>query len=168
MENAIPALVIGAILLVASSLMARGSLHTYDQLSVSVKHLETRLMEQSGTRLTISSPALDGSRDTLTFNLTNDGQTRLSDFTRVDLILTYYTSPTVRQTVWFPYEGGTPTPGTWTIVSITNDTYEPGILNPGETAQVSVELTPAVEAGKTNLIVIATDSGSSITFPFTS
>ena len=147
MDNAIPALVIGAILLVASSLMARGSLHTYDQLSVSVKHMESRLAEQSGTRLTVSGPALDSPRDTLTFNLTNDGQTRLADFAHLDLILTYYTSPTARQTVWLPYEAGTPTPGTWTIVSITNDIYEPGILNPGETAQVSVELTPAVEAG---------------------
>jgi archaellum component FlaF (FlaF/FlaG flagellin family) len=128
--------------------------------------MEARLAEQSATRLTVSSPTLDGSRDTLTFNLTNDGQTRLADYARVDLIVTYYTSPTARQTVWLPYESGAPAPGTWRIISITNDTYEPGILNPGETAQVSVELSPAVEAGKTNLIVIATDTGSNLTYPF--
>ena len=37
MENAIPALVIGAILLIASSFVARGSLQTYDQLGAGIK-----------------------------------------------------------------------------------------------------------------------------------
>lgn len=166
MENAIPALVIGAILLVASSLMARGTLHTYDQLGSSIKEMETRMGEQSRTRLTISGATLDGSRDTLTFSLRNDGQTRLSEFERVDLIITYFTSPTESETQWLPYVDGVPSAGTWTIVSIADDVHEPGILNPGETAQVEVELTPVVEAGKTNLIVIATDTGSSTSYPF--
>ncbi len=46
--------------------------------------------------------------------------------------------------------------------------FEPGILNPGETAQIEIDLGTAVEAGKTNLIVIGSEAGSTISMPFTS
>lgn len=165
MDNAIPALVIGAIMLVASSLMARGSLHTYDQLSSSVKQMEARLGEQSRTRLSISNAAFDVGAGVLTFELYNEGQTRITDYTRLDLLLSFFSSPGVRETAWLPYTPETE-PGAWTVVSILDDIHEPGILNPGETAQISVELPGAIEAGQTNLIVIATERGSSTTYPF--
>jgi archaellum component FlaF (FlaF/FlaG flagellin family) len=168
MDNAIPALVIGAILLVASSLMARGTLHTYEQLGGTIKDMETRMGEQARTRLTVTSATLDGEGDTVMVSLRNDGQSRLANFDRVDLIVTYYSSPTASENLWLPYEAGAPTPGSWTIVSIADDVHEPGILNPGETAQIQVELGATVESGKTNLIVIATDTGSSVSFPFSS
>lgn len=168
MENAIPALVIGAILLVASSLMARGSLQTYDQLGASIREMETRLGEQSRTRLAVVSATLDGERDTLTVLLRNDGQTRLANFARIDLIVTYFDGPTTTRTTWLPYVAGTPSPGAWTVTAIAGDLFEPGILNPGETAQLVVELESPVEPGKTNLIVIAAETGSSLTYPFSS
>jgi hypothetical protein len=168
MDNAIPALVIGAILLVASSIMARGTLHTYEQLGGSIKDMETRMGEQSRTRLTVTSASLDAEGDTVMLSLRNDGQSRLANFDRVDLIVTYFSSPTATQNAWLPYEAGAPTPGSWTIVSIDDDIHEPGILNPGETAQIQVELGTTVEPGKSNLIVIATESGSSLSYPFAS
>jgi archaellum component FlaF (FlaF/FlaG flagellin family) len=168
MDNAIPALVIGAILLVASSIMARGTLHSYEQLGGSIKEMETRMGEQARTRLTVTSATLDSEADTLMLSLRNDGQTRVAAFDRLDLIVTYFSSPTLSETRWLPYEAGAPNPGSWTIVSIADDVHEPGILNPGETAQIQVELGATVEPGKTNLIVIATDTGTSVTYPFAS
>ncbi len=168
MDNAIPALVIGAILLVASSLMARGTLHSYEQLGGSIKEMETRMGEQARTRLSVTSATLDVERDTLMLSLRNDGQSRLANFDRVDVIVTFFTGPATTQNAWLPYEAGAPTPGSWTIVSITDDVHEPGILNPGETAQIQVELGATVEPGKTNLIVIATESGTSLSYPFAS
>jgi archaellum component FlaF (FlaF/FlaG flagellin family) len=167
MDNAIPALVIGAILLVASSIMARGTLHTYDQLDSSIKEMESRMGEQTRTRLAVTAADLDDDRDTLVLSLRNDGQTRLANFDRVDVIVTFFVAATA-QTLWLPYESGAPTPASWTILSIADDVHEPGILNPGETAQIQVEIGSIVEAARTNLIVIATDTGSSVTFPFAS
>src|SRR5690349_18913112 len=110
MDNAIPALVIGAILLVASSLMARGTLHSYEQLGGTIKEMETRMGEQARTRLTVTSATLDDEKDTVMLSLRNDGQSRLTNFERVDLIVTYFSSPTASQNLWLPYEAGAPTP----------------------------------------------------------
>ena len=52
------------------------------------------------------------------------------------------------------------TANSWTITSITNDAYEPGILNPGETAVVHVTLSAPVQAGKTNFVLMDSEAGS--------
>ena len=167
MENAIPALVIGAILLAASSLMARGSLQAYDQMGSSIKQMEARLGEQARTRLTVTSAGLDGARDTLTVNLRNDGSTRLANFERVDVIVSAFQSASLAQTFWLAYTPGAPSLNTWTVVSIVNDVHEPGILNPGETAVLQIELSP-VWPGMTNLVLITSDTGVTTSYPFAS
>ena len=168
MENAIPALVIGAILLIASSFVARGSLQTYDQLGAGIKSLESRLGEQSRTRLSLSGATLDPGLDTLTLTLSNDGQSRIANFDDVDVIVTYFSGPSTQTSTWMPYTTGVPTANSWTVASIANDSFEPGILNPGETASIEIEISPAVEAGKTNLIVIGSEHGIIISSPFSS
>jgi hypothetical protein len=166
-ENAIPSLLIGAIMLLAASFFARSSFQSYDQLGASLKATETRLTERTATRLTITDASLDGARDTLTISLRNDGQTRLTSFERLDVILTYYISATDRLTAWYPFAESV-SANAWTLAGIADDTYEPGILNPGETASLEVELGSSVTAGKTNLIVISSEAGSTTSAPFTS
>lgn len=168
MENAIPSLLIGAILLVASSLMARGSLHSYDQLGTSLRQMETRLGEQAQTRLTITDTDLDWANNTLTVDVRNDGQTRIASFEKLDVILTYYTSSSAQLTVWLPYTTGVPGANSWTVDDINNDSYEPGILNPGETLELRIELSPAVYDNRTNLVVISSETGSSVSAAFSS
>ena len=167
MENAIPSLLIGAIMLIAASLFARSSFQSYDQLGTSLKASEMRLGQRVATRLTITDASLDGARDTLTISLRNDGQTRLATYEKLDVIVTYYTSATARLTSWFPFAESL-SANTWNLVGIADDTYEPGILNPGETAQMEIELGSSVEPGKTNLIVIGSEAGSTVSSPFTS
>jgi archaellum component FlaF (FlaF/FlaG flagellin family) len=167
MENALPSLIIGALMLVAASFFANSTFRSYDQLGASMKASEVRLGERATTRLSISSANLDGARDTLTVSLRNDGQTRLGTYDKLDVIVTYYTSATDRLTAWFPFADAV-SANAWTLVAIADDTYEPGILNPGETAQIAIELGGAVEPGKTNLIVISSEAGSTVSAPFTS
>lgn len=159
MENAIPSLLIGALLIVASTLIARSGLKSYDQIGNSVKELQVRMVDQMQSRMTISNVTVDGGGGGITLNLANVGQTRVATYERVDLILTYYTSPTVRVTTWLPYDGGVAA-NTWTVTSITNDAYEPGILNPGETAVIHVTLATPVQAGKTNFVLMDSEAGS--------
>lgn len=159
MENAIPALLIGALLIIASSMIARSGLKSYDDVGASVKQMQTRLVEQVQSRLTISNVTVDGGGGGLTLNLANVGQTRVATYERVDLILTYYTSPTARVTSWLPYDQGAG-PNSWTLVSITNDAFEPGILNPGETAVIHVTLATPIQAGKTNFVLMNSEAGS--------
>ena len=159
MENAIPSLLIGALLIVASTLIARSGLKSYDQIATSVKELQVRMVDQVQGRMTISNVTVDGGGGGITLNLANVGQTRVATYERVDLILTYYTSPTVRVTTWLPYDGGAGA-NTWTVMSISNDAYEPGILNPGETAVIHVTLSTPVQAGKTNFVLMDSEAGS--------
>ena len=159
MENAIPALLIGALLIVASTLITKSGLKSYDDIGASVKEMQTRLVDQMQSRLTISNVTVDGGGGGITLNLANVGQTRVASYDRVDLILTYYTSPTARVTSWLPYDSGAG-PDSWTVTSITNDAYEPGILNPGETAVIHVTLSAPVQAGKTNFVLMDSEAGS--------
>lgn len=175
MENAIPSLLIGALLLIASAFMAGSGIRTYDQLGASLKAMESRIGEQSQTRLSIANPTLQADVEgilngwhRLTLDLANEGQTRMAAFERLDVIVTYYTSPTDRISVWLPYVNGATQPNTWTVISISNDTYEPGIVNSGETAHIEIKVSPRVQPLKTNLIVISSNAGSTVSAPFTS
>jgi hypothetical protein len=150
---------VGALLIVASTLIARSGLRSYDQIGGSVKEMQTRMVDQLQSRLTISNVTVDGGGGGLTLNLANVGQTRVATYERVDLILTYFTSPTARVTSWLPYDQGA-SPNSWTLVSIANDAYEPGILNPGETAVIHVTLGTPVQAGKTNFVLMDSEVGS--------
>jgi hypothetical protein len=168
MDSSIPALVVGAILLLGASFLSRSSINAYDSLSQRVKEVEARTGEQARTRLTITSATLDGAGDTLTVQVRNDGQTRVAAWSAVDVIVTYYTAPTTRTNQWSSYTSGTPAAGEWTVASLSPDAFEPGLLNAGETATLTIELNQAAAAGMTNTVVITTEGGVSISAPFTS
>jgi hypothetical protein len=166
-DSAIPSLLIGALLLLASSFLARSGIQSYDQLGTSLRAMEVRLNQQSSTRLSVTGVSLDAARDTLSVSLRNDGQSRLAAFDKLDVIVTYYTSATARVTEWLPWSAAVAA-GAWTVAGILSDTYEPGILNPGEIAEIQIELGSAVHPGTTNLIVIGSETGSTVSTPFSS
>jgi archaellum component FlaF (FlaF/FlaG flagellin family) len=168
MENAIPSLIIGAVILAAIAIMGRGSLESYQDLGTSLHALETRLVEKTSTQLTVQSPTVDPSGDFVTLNLRNDGQTRIASFERLDMIVTYYDSPSTQVSAWLPYNSGGPAANAWTLVSILDDGFEPGILNPGETAQLRLDVNPGIAASQTNSLVISTELGSTVEAAFTS
>ncbi len=166
MDHGIPALVIGAIMLLGASFLARGSIVSYDRLGQRVKEVQARTMEQAQTRLVIQRAVLDGNRDTLTVELRNDGQTSLGDWASADVMVSYTSAAGARIDRWFPYASGVPAANEWGLTSIAPDAYEPGILNPGETATLRVELSPDAKAATTHLIVVSTDSGVTMSSPF--
>jgi len=168
MENAIPSLIIGAIILVAISIMGRGSLESYENLGTSLRAMESRLVERTSTQLTVQNTSVDPSGNFVTFDLRNDGQSRLATFERLDLIVTYHDGPTTQVSVWLPYSDGAPAANAWTLVSILDDGFEPGIFNPGETAQLRLDLVPGIAAGQNNSLVISTELGSTVEAAFTS
>lgn len=168
METSIPALIIGALLLIASTLTARSSLQAYDRLGASFQQMEARAGEKSQSRLAVTNASLDPAKQTLTVAVRNDGQTRIALFDRLDVIVNYHTSPSAGVSAWLPYVSTTPTAGTWSIDFIDGDDFEPGILNPGETAHLRVELDSPAESGLTNTVIIASETGSTVSAPFSS
>jgi archaellum component FlaF (FlaF/FlaG flagellin family) len=168
MDSSIPALIIGAILLLGASFLSRSSINSYDSLSQRVKEVEARTGEQSRTNLTVTGATLDGAKDTLTVQVRNDGQTRVSTWGAVDVIVTYYTAPSTRANEWLAYTSAAPAAGEWTVSGISPDAFEPGLLNPGETATLTIELSQPAVAGMTNVVVVTTEAGVSVSAPFAS
>jgi hypothetical protein len=166
MENAIPTLVIGALLLVASALVTHSNMQAQAQLSQSFRDMQQRFGEKTQTELKISNATMQPDLQTLDLSVLNDGQTRLSDYAKMDLIVIYDTA-SGRETKWLPFSTTTAS-DTWSLSSITNDSFEPGLLNPGETAQIVVDLAEPAIAGQSNRIVIVSDSGAATSAPFTS
>jgi archaellum component FlaF (FlaF/FlaG flagellin family) len=166
MEHAIPSMIIGMLLLIASAFTAQSSLGIYDDLSHSLKEMESRIGEQSRTRTSIVSATLDPNGHTLNVSLRNEGQTRLTEYAQFDVIAEY-TSASGATSAWLPYVAGIASANTWTMVSISGDSFEPGLLNPGETAAIQIELSPDVAPASTNRIVIVSETGIAVSAPFT-
>ena len=167
MENALPTLIIGALLLIASAVLTHANVQAHDQLSQSFREMEARLGSRAQSQLEVVGSSMDPELDTLTLSLFNAGQTRLSAYQMMDVIVIYETA-SGRMTKWLPFADGALTADSWDLESIQDDSFEPGLLNSGETADIVVELAEPALAGQTNRIVIVSDAGVVTSTPFTS
>jgi hypothetical protein len=166
LDTSIPALVIGAILLLGATFLSRSSITTYDRLGQQIKGVEARAGEQARTSLSVTSAVLDGAHVELTLQVRNNGQTNLSAWQAMDVIVTYSDATSARLTTYLAYTDGALADNTWTVASMSPDSFEPGILNPGETATLTLRLSPAVGAGTSNVIVISTENGVTLSAVF--
>jgi archaellum component FlaF (FlaF/FlaG flagellin family) len=160
MDNALPSLIVGAILLTAMAVIGRGSLQTYDQVGMSFRAMEARLAEKSTTDLSVTNAAVDITGQFVNVTLLNDGSTRIGTIEDLDVIVSYFTFLGGRSNIWLPFEASGLTANTWSLVTIQNDDHEPGILNPGESAEIVLNLSPGVAVGPSNALVISTEIGA--------
>ena len=167
MENALPTLIIGALLLVASAVLTHANVQANDKLSQSFREMESRLGYRAQSQLDVVDTSLDTGMDTLSLSLFNSGQTRISAFSRMDVIVIYQ-SAAGRVTKWVPFADQTLVTDSWQVSAIEDDGFEPGLLNPGETADITVKLPAPVVAGQSNRIVIVSDAGVVVSAPFSS
>jgi archaellum component FlaF (FlaF/FlaG flagellin family) len=166
MDNAIPTMIIGALFLTAMAIVGRGSLQTYDDVGMSFRAMESRLLEKSTTDLSVTDASVDPTGQYVTVTLLNDGSTRIGSIEELDVIVSYFTSLGGQSNLWLPYEASGLTSNTWSLVTIVNDDLEPGILNPGESAQLQLNLNPGVAVGPSNSLVISTEIGATTAASF--
>ena len=170
METAIVSLICIALIVFGGMTMSQGFLSSVDSTTAGLEEISNRGEEIMRTRLstvnaTLQSPSL------LEVRLQNDGQTKLADFDKWDVIVQYYTAGGTYYVKWLPYNEGTLGDNEWQKTGIYLDgqaeTFEPGILNPGEEVRIEAKLNPPVGAGTTNLVVVSTPNGipASIAFP---
>ena len=166
MDNAIPSMIIGAILLTAIAVVGRGSLLTYDKVGMSFRDMEARLVEKSTTDLTVTDATVDITGQFVSVTLLNDGSTRIGSIEDLDVIVSYVTLSSSQANIWLPFDASGLTGNTWSLVTIQNDDFEPGILNPGESAELLLNLNPGVAIGPTNSLVISTEIGATTAAAF--
>lgn len=159
MENGIPALLIAAILMLSTVFMARGGFIGMDAVGQQLKRSETNIGAQNRTALDATSATVDATGTTVTITLLNAGQTDVSQYGQMDVVLQYFDEAGVRHDAWLPYSSGVLAANTWTTGAFTDDVFEPRILNPGESVQLIAQVNPAVGAGTTNRATIGTENG---------
>ena len=159
MENGLPALMIAAILMLASVMMARGGFLGADAIGESLRQSEARYAQQNRTGLTVTGSSIDGSGANVTLTVRNDGQTAIADFSAMDLVVQYFGESGTRYDKWIAFTAGGLASDTWRAQNFQNDVFEPGILNAGESMDVVVRVNPVVGAGTVNWAIIGTEKG---------
>ncbi len=159
MENGIPALLIAAILMLSTVFMARGGFVGMDGVAQQLRVSQTNIGAQNRTGLTVTATAIDATGANITITVLNSGQTDVSQYSRMDVVLQYFDGTAVLHNIWIPYTAGPLAANTWTTGVFTNDVFDPGILNPGESMQILIRVNPVVGKATTNKAVIGTEKG---------
>lgn len=162
METSIPALLVTAILMITTVVLARSGFTSLDELGQSWQVMEERLGDQAHTRLTAVETRIDESKANITVMIRNDGQTKTADYARMDVVVQYFSESGNRYVRWVPYTAGALQSNTWTVASIANDAFEPDVLNPGEVMELQIRVNPPLGAGTTGWVIVATENGVTV------
>jgi archaellum component FlaF (FlaF/FlaG flagellin family) len=183
METVLTALVIIAIIVFAVLTLTEAFLSAQDTVRASWQELERRWGEQARTDLSPVGTQIKSDGAVVELTLRNDGDTKLADFDQWDVIVQYYEveieddDPPVYQyhyhIYWLPYVESEPVTNEWKVVGIYLDaagavpeTYEPGILNPGEEILLRLRVSPPVGPDTANLVALSTSNGVGATTIF--
>lgn len=174
METILTAFIVITLILFAALTIFTGYLTAQDTLRAAWQEMEDRLAAQRRTDLTPLLAETQSSGAVIELTLRNEGDTRLTDFDAWDVMTQYYTAPGDYQILWFRYVEDEPASGEWCVIGIyldaataTPEMYEPGILNPGEEMLLRLRVVPPVGPNTTNLAVISTDTGVTMSMMFT-
>lgn len=163
METSIPALLMTAILMITTVVLARSGYSSLDELGQSWQTMEERLNEQTHTELTATQTSVDESRANLTLMLRNDGQTKWANWAAMDVVVEYFSESGTRYAAWIPYTSGSLQSNTWTVGSIQNDFFDPDVLNPGETLEMQIRVNPPLGPTTTGWVIVSTENGITLT-----
>lgn len=167
MSSILAGLIILTLILLAILTVSQAFLASQDTLAASWREMESRTEEQSRTQLNLIDAQTANGGTLIDLTLRNEGQAKLTDFDRWDVVLQYYADGGTYITDWYPYTGGS-FPGIhhWAVVGIyfdaglgTPEVYDPGILDPGEEMVVRIQVMPPVGSGTINRATLATVNG---------
>jgi archaellum component FlaF (FlaF/FlaG flagellin family) len=168
LESAITALIIVTLVLFCALTLGQSFVATQSQIVETSRAVQAAALERSRTDLAITGARTDASGDVVEITVRNTGQVRLADYALWDVIIDYTVDAAYR-TQWFPYVSAVePGQNQWTVAGIYRDaahtlpeTFDPGILNPGEEMVLRVRVAPAVAVGSSNLATVAAPNGIS-------
>jgi hypothetical protein len=176
METAIVSLVCIALIVFGGMTMSRGFMTSVDSTAQALESMGQRSEKIMRTELTPTYAATQTSGTYLNVYLTNNGQTKVADFSKWDIIVQYYDGSGGYHVTWLPYTSGPLADNQWINNGIyltgsqggQAEVFDPGILNPGEEIRIRARLSPAVGNGTTDLVTISTPNGVPASIAFTS
>ncbi len=163
METAIVSLICIALIVFGGMTMSRGFITSVDSTAQALDKMGQRDEKILRTELSPTYADTQSLGTILNVFLTNNGQTKLADFSKWDIIVQYHDNGGVSHITWLPYTAGPLGNNQWINTGIylngSPEVFERNILNPGEEIRIQAQLSPAVGSQTTNLVVISTPNG---------
>jgi len=172
MENVIIFMFCAALTVFGGMTLSQNFLSSVDASTTGLTAMEERNYSILQTNLSPLTASQD-SANTVEISLRNNGQTKLGDFAKWDVIIQYYDNDNNYYIRWLPYTTGTPAGNQWTVKGIylnatseSPEVFEPGIFNPREEMVIEAVLDPPVKGNTSNLAVVNTPNGVSASIIF--
>jgi hypothetical protein len=169
METVIVSIICIALVMFGGMAMSQGFMTSVDTSTTGLGEIGQRdetIIRTELSEVIVSLP----SANTLEFILENSGQVKLANFDKWDIIVQYYDGTGNYHTEWLPYTGAALGDNEWELAWIhlngAAEVFEPGVLNPQEQIMIRAQLNPAVGANTTNMVVVATPSGVTVSAYF--
>ncbi len=128
------------------------------EVSSEISSIEESLLR---TDLSMDSLAAVSGSPRINFTLNNDGQEKLWNFEKFDLIITY-DGISGRSTEPLSYSGqcmgASPSVLNWCLQGISGDILDPGILNNGEGASIRTQISDDLSSGIV-IVLVVSDNG---------
>ncbi len=172
MSNAIVALVVIALMIIAALTWSQAAFSSLDSAAQSLKQTVQTAQEVERTDIEIINIQKQGAFWEVYVH--NSGEVHLAQFVNWDIVVQYYGASSTYYISRLPYTiASNPGNNQWTIAAIYSDqsltqteVFEPGILNPGEVALLRLKLTPPPGSKTTNLVSVSTANGVSASSQF--
>ena len=170
METAIVSLICIGLIVFGGMTMSQGFLTSVDTTTASLEQASSQNEQIMRTELSVVTASSDNV-GALDVTLLNDGQTKLSSFSKWDIIVQYYAEDGY-YVEWLPYEDVSPGTNEWTVGGIyvggNPEAFEPDILNPGETLEIVATLDPPAVKDTILMVTISTPNGITASVSFAS
>lgn len=163
MAAAIVTIICIAMIVVGGMTLSQGILTSADAAAISTDKISVREGEIMRTDLETVRAAQLSWADYLRVTVINNGQTRLSNFDKWDVIVSYIDSGGTLYSKWLPYTTSLPVDNEWQKARIglngPIEFFEPGILNPSEEMVALIHLDPPPGDATSGDVSIATPNG---------
>lgn len=156
METALTSLFALVVMLVGVTTTFAASDNAMNGAAESLREMTAHSEERLSTRVEVTGVTVDGSGQLLTVTAMNIGQRMITAFNRIDVIVEYRDESGTSVLQSLTYTDGAAAPGQWAALSISDDAFNPRLLDPGESLVISAHLPSVMAAGVPgNLTVVA-------------
>lgn len=169
MEHVILSLISIAVILTSGMMLAQTAVLSADQFATKWKGMEVRTEELARTGIAATSALWVSPMIEVTVQ--NSGQRALGKFADWDVVVQYYDASSVYYIRRLEYVAGTsPGENQWVVYAIqlngSTETFQPGMLDPGEDLILRLHPVPELGNNKTILVVVSTPNGVTTSMQF--
>ena len=156
MGDSVASMLILGLLLVVIALMARATITGGNLIDLASKAAFDRAEDRARTNISVTSVTASGT--SVTVKLNNTGATSVTDFDKMDFIISYVSSSATVIT-HLTHTAGTLAADQWKRTSISPDNLEPNTWNDSETLTLDALLASTLDSASTGTVVVVTPHG---------